>query len=340
MTPAVSVFIPAYNAAPYIGHAIQSVLGQTHRDLELLVLDDASTDATAEAVRPHLADKRVRYIRNDANLGMSRNWNKGISLLESQYIAKLDADDYYEPEFLRHILHTLERDRTVGLAFCGYRRVGDDTSEHLFYTSEWICDGNLFLLNVLRKFVLCSPTVCVRKSCYDKMGHFVPGMRIHSDLEMWVRIASTYRVAYVNAILANYRVHGGSCTAQAQDDTRSQDDFTLWLDLLSNGAVPYSLDSTRYNLLECFIARTTRSQLLRAYERGRVKIVKACASLLCRLHVVPWLQKLRYLTMAYSRPHGQLSWVLWGDTYLHCKWRRRHEVPLRLPATNPADALG
>src|SRR5215467_10533665 len=117
MKPPVGVFIPAHNAAPYVGVAIESVLAQTYSPLTLLVLDDASTDATQQVVKPYLADARVSYVRNDINLGMSRNWNKGLALTaHCRYVAKLDADDYYMPDFLQHAIAALESNREVGLA--------------------------------------------------------------------------------------------------------------------------------------------------------------------------------------------------------------------------------
>src|SRR5437016_5433348 len=114
------VFIPAYNASNYISAAIKSVLDQSFKDFHLFVLDDASTDDTHEVVKPWLMDSRVTYIRHPRNLGMSRNWNEGLRLTENfEFVAKLDADDFYEPAFLQNVIRVFGRDSQIGLVFTG-----------------------------------------------------------------------------------------------------------------------------------------------------------------------------------------------------------------------------
>ena len=172
----VAILIPAYNAATYLAQAIESVLRQTHRDFDLLILDDASTDNTQEVARRYLADPRVSYLRNERNLGMSANWNKGLSILRNEFIAKLDADDYYEPGFLAEVLPVFENDLEVGLVFTGVNWISSEERDVLFYTNKWVCEGRSFLQNLLRLCVLFSPTICVRRQCYSRLGGFLDKM--------------------------------------------------------------------------------------------------------------------------------------------------------------------
>ena len=106
MTPLVSVITPAFNAGRYIGETIASVQGQTWRDWELLVVDDGSSDDTADRVREFLWDRRIRLL-SQSNCGVSAARNAGLRLARGSYIAFLDADDAWKPENLERKLHAL-----------------------------------------------------------------------------------------------------------------------------------------------------------------------------------------------------------------------------------------
>ncbi|MET0393747.1 MAG: glycosyltransferase [Chitinophagaceae bacterium] len=96
-SPIISVILPAYNCERFIQAAVDSVLGQTFRDFELLIIDDGSTDHTAALVRG-IADQRIRLIRNEKNLGLVDTLNKGIDLAKGEYIARMDGDDLCRPD--------------------------------------------------------------------------------------------------------------------------------------------------------------------------------------------------------------------------------------------------
>src|SRR5512139_2675174 len=112
---AVTVLIPTFNRTRYVGHAIRSVLQQTRRDLELLVLDDGSTDDTEAVVRA-VSDARVRYVRCP-HRGISATLNTGIGLARGPYIARLDSDDEWLPELLATETAVLDADPDVGLVY-------------------------------------------------------------------------------------------------------------------------------------------------------------------------------------------------------------------------------
>lgn len=118
--PRVSVVMPAYNVAPYLEQAVESVLSQSFADLELLIVNDASTDHTA-AVLASLAarDKRVRVITNETNCGVAKTRNRGISLARGAYIALLDGDDYWYPEKLEKQLALAEQ-TDADIVYCSY----------------------------------------------------------------------------------------------------------------------------------------------------------------------------------------------------------------------------
>ena len=106
----ISVIIPAYNAGDFLSTAVQSVLNQSHRNLELLIIDDASTDATGQLAQVFAAqDARVRYHRNPSNTGVARSRNLGVSLARFDWIAFLDSDDRWQPDKLARQAAYLQR---------------------------------------------------------------------------------------------------------------------------------------------------------------------------------------------------------------------------------------
>ncbi len=102
-SPKVSVITPAYNAAPYIGQAIESVQAQTLADWEMIIVDDASTDDTAQAVRRYLSDPRIRFLQNERNMGAGYTRNRALEAAQGEWIAVLDADDWFAPQRLEKL---------------------------------------------------------------------------------------------------------------------------------------------------------------------------------------------------------------------------------------------
>ncbi|HEY6545475.1 MAG TPA: glycosyltransferase family 2 protein [Dokdonella sp.] len=122
----VSVVMPAWNAAGTIARSIESVLGQRHAQFELLVVDDASTDATAQLVDGYaMADARVRLIRQPANGGVAAARNTGIAAARGEYVAFLDSDDWWHPAKLERQLAQMRRENAQ-VSYCSYQRVAED----------------------------------------------------------------------------------------------------------------------------------------------------------------------------------------------------------------------
>src|SRR5690349_8083201 len=108
-SPNVSVLVPTYNYARFLDKAIQSVLRQTYKNFELIIVDDNSTDDTDQVVQKYLADERVSYHKNSSNLGLPGNWNKCLSLAKGTYIKFLMADDEFHPTMLEKFTAILDQ---------------------------------------------------------------------------------------------------------------------------------------------------------------------------------------------------------------------------------------
>ncbi|MCB0153397.1 MAG: glycosyltransferase [Anaerolineae bacterium] len=248
--PLVSVFIPAYNAAPFLAKAIDTVLNQTYQNFELIVIDDGSTDHTAEVLRNYEAHPKVTIHRHPRNRGMAATWNEGLTLCRGDFIAKLDADDFYEAGYLQAVVEFFQKHRGLGLVFSGLNLIYPDgrTEPEMAFLNSWVRGHRAFLASLLRLCSIRSPTVCVRRSCYEQLGGFNEAMKIHADWEMWVRIAATHPVGFIARRLANYRMsYGLNCTAQAAVDGRSMTDLRLWLEQITRDELPYRLTNRELN---------------------------------------------------------------------------------------------
>jgi glycosyltransferase involved in cell wall biosynthesis len=209
---AVTVLIPTYNRSRYVGHAIRSVLQQTFRDLELLVLDDGSTDDTEEVVRA-IDDPRVRYVRCP-HRGISATLNTGVRLARGRYVARLDSDDEWLPDSLARETAVLNEQLDVGLVY-GRAQAMDAAGRPLPSTRGYALR---YPADSFRSMLVDDSTnisVLVRRECFDRVGLFDESLTAHEDWDMWLRVARHYRFAFVDAILARFRVHGANLTAPA-----------------------------------------------------------------------------------------------------------------------------
>lgn len=249
--PLVSIFIPAFNAAAYLTQAIDSVLAQTYRNFELIIINDGSTDDTVAVLKQYRGCPQITVLHLPNNMGMAATWNIGIDRCRGQLVAKLDADDFWEPDYLAAVVDFFQKNPGTGLVFSGVRLVyADGRSEpEMRYLSSRSMDRADFLPTLLRLCVIRSPSVCVNRECYTKLGRFIEPMTIHPDWEMWVRIAANYPVGYIARLLANYRVGDSSnVTSLAAIDGRSARDLAYWLDLLGQKQLPYNLTTPEDHL--------------------------------------------------------------------------------------------
>jgi glycosyltransferase involved in cell wall biosynthesis len=215
VTPRVSVIVPAYNAAVYLPHAIDSVLAQTFVDWEIVVVDDGSTDHTqsvVESYRPALAAK-LQYI-HQSNHGLPAARNTGIKAARGEFIALLDADDVWLPQRLERGVQVLDSDPEIGLVHARVARI--DTKGmvigQLKVDPKYMSGRIAHDIYIRRAHIVC-PTVMFRRRCLDKGGWFDESMRATEDRDLWFRIALHFKIEYIDEILAYYRLSPSSMTS-------------------------------------------------------------------------------------------------------------------------------
>jgi glycosyltransferase involved in cell wall biosynthesis len=216
--PIVSVIIPNYNHANFISDAITSVLNQTFRDFEIIVVDDGSTDDSRDTV-VQFGD-HVRYIWQ-ANSGLSSARNTGIAQARGEFIGVLDADDMYEPDFMSVLVPILQADPEAEAVYCGYRFVDVSNQPLPQVEARLISPNRLFQVLAEGNF-LVPESILVRKRCYDKVGLFDVNFRACEDVDMWLRITKHYKVLGVTNILTRHRVLPNSMSTNPTRQTQNR----------------------------------------------------------------------------------------------------------------------
>ncbi|MDG4555436.1 MAG: glycosyltransferase [Candidatus Competibacter sp.] len=212
-TPLVSVVIATYNMGAYLFLAIRSVLDQTYEKLEILVVDDGSTDDTAEIIRPFLEDTRIRYI-SQVNGGQASAKNRGIKESRGEFVAFLDADDIWAPSKIAEQLPLFFRSESVGVVFSQYIEIDAQGIPGKLVGSDFSrgkVSGPLLVFN----FVGFSTSI-VRKQCFDRLGYFREDLGMGIDYELWLRFSTDYEFDYVDRPLVYYRIWLGQMSKNYQ----------------------------------------------------------------------------------------------------------------------------
>jgi len=214
----ISVVIPTYNHAHFLGDAIRSALEQTYAALSTAMVDDGSTDGSRALVASF--GERVRYIWQ-ANRGLSGARNTGIQATRGEYIALLDADDFWEPDYLATVHALLAAEPTLGAVYTGLQFVnskGESLPQPCVATVghdqlyDRLLDGEFF----------APSAVLIRRSCFTAVGLFDEALRASEDWDMWLRVAHVYPFVGIAQPLLNYRVHGNNMSADPAHMLRYQ----------------------------------------------------------------------------------------------------------------------
>ena len=205
----VSVIIPTYNRANYIARAVNSVLNQTCKEYEIIVVDDGSTDTTKDVVMQF--QNKVKYFRQE-NQGSAAARNRGIQESRGEYIAFLDSDDYWVPEKLEEQVKVLDAHKNVGIVYARMPII-NEKGERLGTKPAGISGKNFKeLLEVWGD--LPTSTVMTRRACFDKAGMFDTTLTTMQDIDMWLRIARFYDLHEIEGkVLAYYVRHSEQATA-------------------------------------------------------------------------------------------------------------------------------
>jgi glycosyltransferase involved in cell wall biosynthesis len=204
----VSVIVPNYNHARFLPQAISSVLGQTLRAIEVIVVDDGSTDDSRMALEAF--SDRIQLVARD-NAGVSTARNHGASRARGRYLAFLDADDIWLPEKLERQVERIEADRELGLVHCGMETIdaeGTSSGRVLDGLEGWVSEA---MLQFRRPVILGGGSgALIPRPVFEAIGGFDTRLSTSADWDLYYRIACRWRVGFVAEPLLRYRLHGSN----------------------------------------------------------------------------------------------------------------------------------
>ncbi len=217
--PLVSIVVPVFNGEKYLRQSLDSIVNQTYPHVEILVMDDASTDSTPEIITSY--GDRVKYYRQAQNKRQYQNVNEALTMVNGEYIAIYHADDVYEPTIVEREVEFFEKHPEVGAVFCRDVFINDEGREYGrltipaeirdLPTLDYPTIFNALLTHKNRFFP--APSSMVRASVYKDVGGYrADEFDIASDLEMWLRIARKYRIGILPEYLFRYRHGHGNWT--------------------------------------------------------------------------------------------------------------------------------
>ncbi|MEO8637388.1 MAG: glycosyltransferase [Candidatus Taylorbacteria bacterium] len=202
--PKITVLMPVYNGETYLGDAIESILGQTYLNFEFLIIDDGSTDRSAEIIRSYI-DPRIFVLSNAENRGLVYSLNRGLQNAKGKYVARMDSDDICVPERLEKQITFMEKHPDIGICGTWIKTIGEKGG----YTHKYLTDHDDIKANLLFNTSFAHPTVMIRKSVleendlrYDEADKFY-----FEDYSLWIKMSRVTKIANIPEVLLLYRVH-------------------------------------------------------------------------------------------------------------------------------------
>ena len=232
----VSVVLPVYNGAQYLREAIDSILQQTHRNLELIIINDGSKDGSQEIINSY-SDLRIRAFEQ-SNVGLAATLNKGISLAQGPWIARQDQDDVSFPDRLAKQVHFMNAHPGCAMVGTAAQIWVDDAVSDRFHRHP--CSSEELLAGLIFYNYFVHSSVMMNKVIVEKMGGYTtdPNRQPPEDYELWSRIARQYPVANLPEVLLAYREVGGSMSRDGENP------FSKKLIMLSAENIAWALDKS------------------------------------------------------------------------------------------------
>ena len=300
-----SILLPVYNAASFLSEAIESIINQSFKDFEFIILNDGSNDASKDIIFS-FNDARIKYVENETNLGLIKTLNKGIDLCNGKYIFRMDADDICEPQRIEKQILFMEKYPDVGV--CGtwaqiINNKGDIAGKIINQTTP-----PFLSVSLLFTVPLVHPAVCFRASVLKK--HLYHEVLIAEDFDLWNRLDKETKMANIPEFLFRYRWHDTNISKEKQHIQDENKEM-----LIRRGLSELALDPDDETMR---IHRLSFS----LYSLGKGTQTEICSSDLKKSG--QWFSKLLSANKSHKKYSQQaLRAFLWGRWFVLCKTAKK-----------------
>lgn len=238
--PTVSVNICCYNGEKYLREALDSIINQTYKDWELVIINDGSTDSTESIIKEYIDRGYPIVYHYQENHGLGYSRNEALKRSSGEFIAFIDQDDIWMPEKLEKQIPIFEKDEEVGIVFCNTIFFNDRGFQKAVY-KKWKPPRGRVFAELLSNYFLALPSVIIRKKSIETTGEwFDPTFKVIEEYDLFLRISYTWKIDYVDEPLAKWRMHHNSQTFStpiifSQEQERMLDKFqTIFKDFHQN----------------------------------------------------------------------------------------------------------
>lgn len=271
----VSVVMSVYNGARYLREAVDSILSQTFEDFEFIILNDGSTDGSAEIIRSY-SDTRIRYVENSQNIGLTRSLNQGLSLARGEYIARMDADDISFPARLEAQVRFLDSQPEIGVLGTGFQLIDQvgKTSEILKFPRE---HGLLRWMMCFCFNPIAHPTVMMRRDLVSIAGGYDEALSTSQDFDLWGRLSGVTRLSNLPEVFLYLRKHQGNVSS-TRSEQQQEHSFRISQQLISR-IIQKGIPEDR--IRDCWNSVWNREKM-----KGRQ--ISGAAALIYRLFMANW----------------------------------------------------
>lgn len=205
--PLISIILPVYNGEKYMRKSIESCLAQTWKNWELLIVDDGSTDQSAEIAKFYVQqDSRIRYYKNRKNMKLPRTLNHGFYHAKGEYLTWTSDDNYYDPEALERMANALMQEH-CDFVFAGCRIIDDEERQ----LSTIVAPEDY--KNAIWDYDFVGACFLYTRKVYETIGGYDPNLFLGEDYDYWMRIFASFEVTCIRDLLYSYRRHGRSLSA-------------------------------------------------------------------------------------------------------------------------------
>lgn len=232
-THLVSIVLPTYNSAKTLARTIESLLAQTYPHIEIIIIDDGSTDNTGDVVAPFLSGDKIRYI-TQPNSGVIFSLNRAISLAKGHLIARADADDYYEKNRIETQVETLLKDSNCTLSTTNFYKVYPDGDISLQVVNV---HPDAAIKELFKRNYIMHSAVMFRKRDFERVGGYSSDWTHIEDWELWFRLLTIGKLNISTEPLSYLLVHGGSISAKKERE-QTRMGIALRAKLLNTSLIP------------------------------------------------------------------------------------------------------